>query len=267
MYERVETQPGLSHYVRDLPGLASKALQPLLIWAKAVVPTSQWGQTPVFLLATGAQGLPAACYALLATHVPELSNTRCSAQRAFRTLQQYLMSTLQPCRVVSCACLALVSAAGLRKLSVIDQEQLLNTARTILANSGFRSAQLCACLFPLCPVVSFLRASISARMCRCVLQSALQSIKTGDSVCVCVCVCVCPTGLVPHGCVSFQARRRARTVGSPPTTYAVPYTLAQHPPHTQPPATPPQPPPVPPPLQPPPAQPQAHKVPQQGRRQ
>lgn len=53
-YQRVETEPGLSTYLREqrLHEIGDKALRPLLAWAEAVVPSSQWEDTPVYLLAT-----------------------------------------------------------------------------------------------------------------------------------------------------------------------------------------------------------------------
>ena len=53
-YQRVETEPGLSTYLREnrLHQVDERALQPLLTWAKAVVPRSQWKDTPVYLLGT-----------------------------------------------------------------------------------------------------------------------------------------------------------------------------------------------------------------------
>ena len=53
-YQRVETEPGLSTFVRDdrLQDIDGEALQPLLAWAKAVVPSVHWADTPVYLLGT-----------------------------------------------------------------------------------------------------------------------------------------------------------------------------------------------------------------------
>ena len=53
-YQRVETEPGLSTFVRDdrLQDVDGEALQPLLAWAKAVVPSVHWADTPVYLLGT-----------------------------------------------------------------------------------------------------------------------------------------------------------------------------------------------------------------------
>lgn len=53
-YQRVETEPGLSSFVREhrLHEIDDKALQPLLAWARAVVPSAYWAETPVYLLGT-----------------------------------------------------------------------------------------------------------------------------------------------------------------------------------------------------------------------
>ncbi len=53
LYNRVETQPGLDHFVGDAQGLHDKALGPLLHWAQAVVPRHLQKDVPLFLLATG----------------------------------------------------------------------------------------------------------------------------------------------------------------------------------------------------------------------
>ncbi len=81
-YQRVETEPGLSTYLREqrLHEIGDKALRPLLAWAEAVVPNSHWADTPVYLLAT----------------------------------------------------------AGLRRLSVGEQEQVLGACREVLAAAPFR---------------------------------------------------------------------------------------------------------------------------------
>ncbi|KAL6763814.1 nucleoside phosphatase family-domain-containing protein, partial [Haematococcus lacustris] len=52
LYSRVETQPGLDAFARDPLGLESRSLQPLLAWARAVVPPRLASCTPLFLLAT-----------------------------------------------------------------------------------------------------------------------------------------------------------------------------------------------------------------------
>lgn len=51
-YQRVETEPGLSNFVNDFNGIRRQVLEPLLGWAKAVVPESEWNKTPVFLFGT-----------------------------------------------------------------------------------------------------------------------------------------------------------------------------------------------------------------------
>lgn len=51
-YQRVETEPGLDAFADDPDGLRRKALGPLLEWAEAVVPPSQWAATPLFLFGT-----------------------------------------------------------------------------------------------------------------------------------------------------------------------------------------------------------------------
>lgn len=51
-YQRVETEPGLSEFVSDFDGIQEQVLEPLLDWARAVVPKSEWRVTPVFLFAT-----------------------------------------------------------------------------------------------------------------------------------------------------------------------------------------------------------------------
>jgi hypothetical protein len=53
-YQRVETEPGLSTYLREqrVHEIGDRALRPLLAWAEAVVPRSHWADTPVYLLAT-----------------------------------------------------------------------------------------------------------------------------------------------------------------------------------------------------------------------
>lgn len=53
LYNRVETQPGLDAFAGDSAGLRTTALEPLLAWARAVVPQQQHGVTPLFLLGTG----------------------------------------------------------------------------------------------------------------------------------------------------------------------------------------------------------------------
>lgn len=40
-------------YAEDLAGLSAQAVEPLLAWARAVVPAHQHADTPLFLLATG----------------------------------------------------------------------------------------------------------------------------------------------------------------------------------------------------------------------
>ncbi|GFH05610.1 uncharacterized protein HaLaN_00102 [Haematococcus lacustris] len=52
LYSRVETQPGLDAFAHDPLGLESRSLQPLLAWARAVVPPRLASCTPLFLLAT-----------------------------------------------------------------------------------------------------------------------------------------------------------------------------------------------------------------------
>lgn len=51
-YQRVETEPGLSEYVSDLESIESRVLEPLLEWARAVVPEPHWHKTPIFLFGT-----------------------------------------------------------------------------------------------------------------------------------------------------------------------------------------------------------------------
>ncbi|KAF6251241.1 nucleoside phosphatase family-domain-containing protein [Scenedesmus sp. NREL 46B-D3] len=53
LYDRVETQPGLDAFLGSPADLASIALEPLLAWARAVVPPGQHAATPLFLLGTG----------------------------------------------------------------------------------------------------------------------------------------------------------------------------------------------------------------------
>lgn len=52
LYDRVETQPGISVYADDGKALEALSLEPLLGWARAVVPPRQHRCTPVFMLAT-----------------------------------------------------------------------------------------------------------------------------------------------------------------------------------------------------------------------
>ncbi|CAD7695295.1 unnamed protein product [Ostreobium quekettii] len=57
-YKRVETLPGMDHYVGDFDGLRQHALAPLLSWAEAVVPSAQRSSSPLFLFGTaGSRGL------------------------------------------------------------------------------------------------------------------------------------------------------------------------------------------------------------------
>ena len=53
-YQRVETEPGLSEFLRvsRLQDVERQALLPLLEWARAVVPRDMWADTPVYLLGT-----------------------------------------------------------------------------------------------------------------------------------------------------------------------------------------------------------------------
>lgn len=51
-YQRVETEPGLASFLSNTGDINGKALEPLLQWARAVVPKSRWKKTPVLLLAT-----------------------------------------------------------------------------------------------------------------------------------------------------------------------------------------------------------------------
>lgn len=53
LYNRVETQPGLDQYVGKPAELQSEAIEPLLQWARAVIPAQHQKQTPLFLLGTG----------------------------------------------------------------------------------------------------------------------------------------------------------------------------------------------------------------------
>jgi hypothetical protein len=53
LYNRVETQPGLDAFLGNPAGLTSLAIEPLLAWARAVVPPGQHAATPLFLLGTG----------------------------------------------------------------------------------------------------------------------------------------------------------------------------------------------------------------------
>ncbi|KAK9807631.1 hypothetical protein WJX72_004780 [[Myrmecia] bisecta] len=69
-YERLETEPGLDHYVDDPQGLQQRALHPLLEWAEAVVPRQQWRQTPLFLFGTaGLRKLAPEAQERLMTHI------------------------------------------------------------------------------------------------------------------------------------------------------------------------------------------------------
>lgn len=70
LYNRVETQPGLDHFVDDAAGLQAKALGPLLAWARGAIPAAQQPRVPVFLLATaGLRRLPDADRERLLTNV------------------------------------------------------------------------------------------------------------------------------------------------------------------------------------------------------
>ena len=61
LYNRVETEPGLDKFVDDPTALQERGLEPLLAWARAVVPRRQQLSAPIFLFATaGARKLPAA---------------------------------------------------------------------------------------------------------------------------------------------------------------------------------------------------------------
>ena len=51
-YKRVETEPGLASFSGAVGGIESTVLEPLLQWAKAVVPKKMWSSTPVFLFGT-----------------------------------------------------------------------------------------------------------------------------------------------------------------------------------------------------------------------
>ena len=79
-YKRVETEPGMDKFAQNLHELGRRALEPLLEWAREVVPSKRWSSTPVFLLGT----------------------------------------------------------AGLRKLTEEDRGRVLDEARHVLQQSGFR---------------------------------------------------------------------------------------------------------------------------------
>lgn len=51
-YKRVETEPGMDKFAEKLHDLGPRALEPLLGWAREVVPPKRWASTPVFLLGT-----------------------------------------------------------------------------------------------------------------------------------------------------------------------------------------------------------------------
>lgn len=51
-YTRVETEPGLHKFTNSPSSLGPKALEPLLEWARAVIPSNHWPSTPVFLFGT-----------------------------------------------------------------------------------------------------------------------------------------------------------------------------------------------------------------------
>ena len=60
-YARVETLPGIDQFVGDLRGLREKSLQPLLVWAEAVIPKACQRTIPLFFFATaGSRGLSSA---------------------------------------------------------------------------------------------------------------------------------------------------------------------------------------------------------------
>lgn len=55
-YDRVETAPGLDHFVSSLPLIASQSLGPLLVWAAAVIPFREREKVPIFLMASAGEG-------------------------------------------------------------------------------------------------------------------------------------------------------------------------------------------------------------------
>lgn len=69
MYNRVETRPGLDAFAANATGLAG-ALEPLLAWARAVVPARHHVRTPLMLMGTGGlRRLPADQQELLLAEV------------------------------------------------------------------------------------------------------------------------------------------------------------------------------------------------------
>jgi hypothetical protein len=79
MYSRVETRPGLDTYAVNTSGL-STSLDPLLAWARGVVPPALQTSTPLFLMGTGGiRRLPGQQQAALLAAVRQLL-----AQSGFR---------------------------------------------------------------------------------------------------------------------------------------------------------------------------------------